>query len=83
MKLVSSILASLIKRVAENKQLIISTQSVELINHFSANDIVIVDREHNASVFKRLSEEQLKDWLKDYSLGELWQQNIFGGRPTR
>lgn len=78
-----TVLASLIKRAAEKKQLIISTQSVELINHFSANDIVIVDRVNDASTFKRLVEEQLKDWLEDYSLGDLWQQNILGGRPTR
>lgn len=78
-----TVLASLIKRAAEKKQLIISTQSVELINHFSADDIIIVDRVNDASTFKRLDEEQLKDWLEDYSLGELWQQNILGGRPTR
>lgn len=78
-----TVLASLIKRAAEKKQLIISTQSVELINHFSADAIVIVDRVDDASTFKRLDEEQLKDWLEDYSLGELWQQNILGGRPTR
>jgi predicted ATPase len=78
-----TVLASLIKRAAEKKQLIVSTQSVELINHFSADDIIIVDRVNDASTFKRLDEEQLKDWLEDYSLGELWQQNILGGRPTR
>lgn len=78
-----TVLADLIKRVADKKQLIISTQSVELINHFSANDIIVVDRVNDASIFKRLDDEQLKDWLEDYSLGELWTQNILGGRPSR
>lgn len=78
-----AVLADLIKRAAEKKQLIISTQSVELINHFSANDIIVVDRVNDASVFKRLDEEQLKDWLEDYTLGDLWKQNIIGGRPSR
>lgn len=78
-----AILASLIKRAAEQKQLIISTQSVELINYFSANDIIVVDRVDDASTFKRLDEEQLKDWLEDYTLGDLWKQNIIGGRPSR
>ncbi|MBU2569998.1 MAG: AAA family ATPase [Gammaproteobacteria bacterium] len=78
-----AILADLIKRASEQKQLIISTQSVELIEHFSANDIIVVDRVNNASTFKRLNEENLKDWLEDYSLGELWKQNIIGGRPSR
>jgi predicted ATPase len=78
-----AVLADLIKRAAEQKQLIISTQSVELINHFSANDIVVVDRVNGASTFKRLDEELLKDWLVDYTLGDLWKQNIIGGRPSR
>ncbi len=76
-----NILADLIKIASEKTQLIISTQSVELINNFTANDIIVVDRENNASTFKRLDESQLEDWLDDYSLGELWQRNIIGGRP--
>ena len=78
-----AVLADLIKRAAEQKQVIISTQSVELINHFSANDIIVVDRVNDASTFKRLDEERLKDWLEDYTLGDLWKQNIIGGRPSR
>jgi len=77
------VLADLIKRAAERKQLIISTQSVELINHFSAKDIIVVDRVNDTSTFKRLDEENLKDWLEDYTLGDLWKQNIIGGRPSR
>ena len=23
-----------------------------------------------------------QDWLQEYSLGELWKKNIFGGRPS-
>ena len=78
-----AVLADLIKRAAEQKQLIISTQSAELINHFSANDIIVVDRVNDASTFKRLDEELLKDWLEDYTLSDLWKQNIIGGRPSR
>jgi len=78
-----AVLADLIKRAAETKQVLISTQSVELINYFTANDIIVVDRVNDASTFKRLDEEQLTSWLEDYTLGELWQQNIIGGRPSR
>jgi predicted ATPase len=78
-----AVLADLIKRASEKKQLIISTQSVELINHFSANDIIVIDRVNDASTFKRLKESELTDWLEDYTLGDLWKQNILGGRPSR
>lgn len=77
-----TILAALIKRAAERKQLIIATQSVELVNHFNAEDLIVVDRVNNASTFKRLDHEKLQHWLEDYSLGDLWLQNILGGRPA-
>lgn len=77
------VLADLIKIASESAQLIISTQSIELINYFSANDIIVVDRVNNASIFHRLDEDKLQDWLSDYTLGELWKQNIIGGRPSR
>ncbi len=76
-----NVLAGLIKRAAETKQVIVSTQSVELLNAFEPEDLVVVERENNASVFKRLDADDLKDWLEDYALGELWKRNILGGRP--
>ncbi len=76
-----SILADVIGQVSEDKQIIISTQSVELLNHFNANDVIVVNQRDEKSEFQRLNEEQLADWLEDYTLGELWQSNLFGGRP--
>lgn len=76
-----TVLAEIFKQVAETKQLIVSTQSVELVNEFNPEDVVVVNQKEGASEFKRLSQEELKDWLEDYSLGELWKQNVFGGRP--
>ncbi len=77
-----SLLADLIKQAAANSQLIVSTQSAPLLDHFDAEDIVVVDRAEGASTFRRLSAEELKDWLEDYSLGELWQKNVFRGGPV-
>ncbi|MBN9698180.1 MAG: AAA family ATPase [Zoogloea sp.] len=76
-----SILADIFKQVAEDKQLIVSTQSVELINELNPDDVIVVDQEQGASSFKRLTAAELSDWLQDYALGELWKRNILGGRP--
>lgn len=73
-------LAGMIKRAAVHSQIIIATQSVNLINEFSASDIIVADREDNQTVFKRQSEESLQSWLEDYSIGELWEKNVIGGR---
>ncbi len=64
-----------------NRQLIISTQSALLLNEFAPEDIIVVERANGESTFRRLDSAQLSEWLEDYTLGELWQKNILGGRP--
>jgi len=76
--------ADMVKQISSKKQVIISTQSVELLNEFDVEDIVVVNKaEDGSSKFSRLNEEELKDWLEDYSLGELWQKNVLGGRLSK
>ena len=74
-------LVGLIRRLDNKKQFIISTQSVEFLNYFSADEIVVVENKENQSQLERLDNEKLKVWLEDYSLGEVWNSNIIGGRP--
>jgi Predicted ATPase len=76
-----NLLSDMLKQAAEQKQIIVSTQSVELLNTLEPEDVVVVDREDDASTFRRLDAASLKDWLEDYALGDLWKQNVFGGRP--
>lgn len=75
-------LAAIIKSAAQKDcQIIVSSQSVNLINNFSQEDIITVDRKDNQSIFNRLENIDLKEWLKDYSIGELWLKNIIEGQP--
>lgn len=76
-----SLLADMLKQVAETKQVIVSTQSVELLNAFEPEDVIVVEREGDASTLKRLNREELQGWLEEYNLGEMWKRNILGGRP--
>lgn len=78
-----NILAELIRAASVDKQIIISTQSVQLLNEFEPENIIVVDREKNQSTFKRLQADNMAKWLEEYSLGELWQKNILGGRPSK
>lgn len=77
-----NLLAGLLKKAAAKTQVIISTQSAPLLDNFTAEDIIVVERKEGESTFERLSSVGLQEWLKDYSLGELWQKNVFGGRPS-
>lgn len=76
-----NVLAELIKSASHEHQLIISTQSVELVNQFEVEDLIVVDKQQGASTFRRLEQDSFQEWLQDYSLGELWKKNLLGGRP--
>ncbi len=78
-----TVLASLLKSTAVKKQIIVSTQYVDLVSEFDPEDLVVVDRKEEKSIFSRLETGELQDWLQEYSLGELWKKNIFSGRPQR
>lgn len=74
--------AELVKRASFKSQIILSTQSTNLVNCFDISDIIVVDRFDNQSVFKHLPEDELNTWLNDYnySLSDLWEKNMIGGQ---
>jgi predicted ATPase len=76
-----TLVASMLRGVATRAQVIACTQSVTFVNQFEPAEIIVVDREEGQSVFRRLTEEQVKGWLDEYALGDLWEKNIIGGRP--
>lgn len=78
-----TLLGSLLRSASKRMQVVVSTQSVPLVNEFEIDDLIIVDREKGDTVFKRLHEEEFSIWLEEYSIGELWEKNILGGRPKK
>jgi predicted ATPase len=78
-----ALLAELIHSAAKRTQVLISTQSATLLDHFEPDEIVVVNRsERGASTFERLEPAKLASWLEEYSVGELWQKNVVRGGPT-
>ena len=76
-----NVIGGLIAAAATRIQVIAATQSVPLVDCFDPEDIVVVERSNRASTFKRLDPATLKEWLEEYSLSELWEKNVIGGRP--
>ena len=76
-----TILSGLLKKASKRSQVIVSTQSVSLVNEFDADDIIVVEKKEAETSFRRLNAERLETWLNEYSLGELWDKNILGGKP--
>lgn len=77
-----SLLADLLRTASQTTQVIVATQSVTLVNQFSPEDIIVVDRVAGQSEFKHLKKTEIKNWLEEYGIGDLWEKNILGGRPV-
>ncbi len=77
------VLAGLMQSASESHQLIVSTQSVELVNEFDLDDVIVVDKRNGTTRFIRPEVADYAEWLDDYTLGELWKKNLLGGRPGR
>lgn len=75
------IIAGIMRAVSLHSQVIVATQSQTFLNNFQPDEIITVESHEGQSQFHRLNPEQLKDWLEDYSIGELWQRNVLGGGP--
>lgn len=75
-------LAALIKRASKNSQIILSTQSTNLVNCFEPENIIVVDREDEQTVFKRLNPANLSVWMDEYnySISDMWETNLIGGQ---
>ncbi len=76
-----AMVAGLVKAAAQTSQVLISTQSATLLDHFAPEDVVVVENEKGASTFTRQEPARLRTWLERYTLGQLWQKDIMGGRP--
>jgi predicted ATPase len=75
------VLANLVHSVAPHCQVLLATQSPTLLDYFDLADVVVVERKDGATQLTRLDRSKLEAWLEDYSLSEVWDKNLFGGRP--
>ena len=76
-----NVIGSLINGISNHCQVILATQSTLLIDCFEPEDIIVVERTDRESSYKHLESSDLEDWLEEYSLSELWNKNVIGGRP--
>ncbi len=77
-------IAGMIHSVSKHVQVLVATQSVSLIDRFEPDDIVVANRSaDNGTTLHRLEAADLATWLETYTLSELWEKNVIGGRPSR
>lgn len=76
-----TLLSNLLASAATRTQVLVSTQSVTLVNQFEPEHLWAVDRIDGQSVFRKLGKDDMIDWLDDYGMGDLWEKNVIGARP--
>lgn len=74
-------LCGLVSSVSARRQVMVSTQSPVVLDHFAPSDIVVAERHDGATVLRRLDPTALAGWLEEYSLADLYDKNVLGGRP--
>jgi len=75
------ILAEMLEAASKRVQVLLATQSVTLLNNFAVQDVIVAENDGLKTTFNRLDAEKLKGWLDEFSIGELWEKNVLGGRP--
>ena len=78
-----SLLAKEIRMASKTSQIIVSTQSPLLLNEFSCEDVITAEYDNisQQSTLRRHKEADLRGWLEQYTMGELWVKNVLGGLP--
>lgn len=71
----------LIDASKKNSQILVTTHSPTLIDalHEHPEYVVVCDKRNGESVMERLNSDDLKVWLNEYSLSDLWISGEIGG----
>ena len=76
-----SLIGEMIKSIATERQVIVTTQSPRLVDVFEIDEILVLDLHEGQTLVRHLSSDDYQAWLSEYSSGDLWEKNLFGGRP--
>ncbi len=74
-------LTKLLLSASERMQLVVTTHSDSLVDDLSGTPsaVIVCEKHEGSSTLKRLDADQLADWLKRYTLGQLWRTGEIGG----
>lgn len=75
------LLAAVLQEAAINSQVMVATHSPDLIRWLRPEQVLVVDKSEGASSYVWADSMRLDDWLREYTLDELWLMGTLGGRP--
>ncbi len=74
-------IAEILKEVSNETQIVVTTHSEIIIDALSSTpeDVIICENNDGYTTMQRLRKDDLKEWLDNYTLGELWSKGEIGG----
>ena len=75
-------IAKLLIAASKRTQLIVTTHSKNLIDRLweDPESVIVCEKDFDSSTeFRRMPTEELKEWMEDYELGQLWEKGVLGG----
>lgn len=72
-------IAEMLIEASRRTQIIVTTHSDALVSALNPESVLVCERDDQGSHLRRLDPVQLKKWLENYSLGELWSMGEIGG----
>jgi predicted ATPase len=76
-----SLLADQLREASQRRQIVVATHSDTLIRFLEPSEVVVLDStEDGMTKLTRGDELDLGEWLKEYSLDELWRNGRLGAR---
>jgi predicted ATPase len=76
------ILKDLLYEAATHGQVLVATQSPELVSWLKPEELAVVELDEDGwTTVTPGTKLDVADWLEDYTLGQLWTKGVIGGRP--
>ncbi len=75
-----TLIADMIRAIAEGRQIILATQSLLLVDALELDEVVVLETWDGRTELTRPDSVRVQTWVEEFSVGELWQENLLGGR---
>ena len=75
-----ALIGEMVRALASRRQVIVATQSPLLVDAFQLDEVFVLEARDGRTELHR-PDGGLRSWLDEFSVGELWQKNLLGGRP--
>jgi len=76
-----TLVGGMIQALTDSKQVIVATQSSLLVDAFELDEVFVLEIQEGRTQLHRPPVDKLQIWLQKFTVGQLWQKNLLGGRP--